>query len=201
MTDLNARGVEAAVEVKPLEWRYNTGGALVAEPSGLCRYIVSPSGRWYFNSEPMGKPGSEEKAKAAAQADYESRILSTLSPRPAGDNAGVGEAAHEITALRNDAYCDTDKGPMLWKDICQYAFDTIEHLRRVQLKAAKSEADALRKRVAELEATLKPFADKIFNDNGDITVDLSVRGEDLVKAYFLLRRAALTPSNKKDPLP
>ncbi|QIG76655.1 hypothetical protein EVC28_031 [Rhizobium phage RHph_I1_23] len=53
------------------------------------------------------------------------------------------EAKQEIERIRKDAYCDTDKAPMLWKDICQAAFDEIEHLRRVRLKKAFAKIEAI----------------------------------------------------------
>lgn len=48
---------------------------------------------------------------------------------------------------------------------------------------------------------LQPFADAVFNDNGDITVNLSaVEPDDFIKAYFALRQLsaapALTPAEK-----
>jgi hypothetical protein len=43
---------------------------------------------------------------------------------------------------------------------------------------------------AEAMEVLLPFANAVFNDNGDITVDRStVNYDDFVKAYFTLRAA------------
>ncbi|KAA0684578.1 hypothetical protein DTW90_36170 [Neorhizobium sp. P12A] len=44
----------------------------------------------------------------------------------------------EILRLRALAYCDTNKGPMLWKDIADDAFWKIEHLRRVEIRKLAS---------------------------------------------------------------
>jgi hypothetical protein len=88
------------------------------------------------------------------------------------------------------------------------ATDIVQRLRNLNpwgepgwpedIKEAAAHIEALQRRVEELEAALKPFADAIYNDNGDITVDLSVKSEDLVKAYFVLRRVALIQEKKKD---
>lgn len=56
-----------------------------------------------------------------------------------------------------------------------------------RLAAAEAERDAMRK-------ALKPFADAVFNDNGDMTVNLAApTSEDFIAAYFC-RRAALKGS-------
>lgn len=34
---------------------------------------------------------------------------------------------------------------------------------------------------------LRPFADAVYNDNGDMTINRDVKGDDLVAAYFLRR--------------
>ncbi len=40
-----------------------------------------------------------------------------------------------------------------------------------------------------LAVALEPFAAAVYNDNGDLTVNLSVNSEDLIRAYFTLRRS------------
>ncbi|WP_077961684.1 hypothetical protein [Ensifer adhaerens] len=41
---------------------------------------------------------------------------------------------------------------------------------------------------------LQPFADAVFNDNGDMTVDLSfAKADDFIKAYFVHRRLSTLP--------
>ena len=46
--------------------------------------------------------------------------------------------------------------------------------------------------IAELVKALKPFADAIFNDNGDVTCNYAAfDDDDLFRAYSLLKRAAL----------
>lgn len=49
-------------------------------------------------------------------------------------------------------------------------------------------------KIAELEAALKPFADRVYNDNGDVTVDrLGVTIEDFVAARKCLRKSSAPP--------
>lgn len=41
-----------------------------------------------------------------------------------------------------------------------------------------------------LREALKPFSDAVFNDNGDMTIDLGLAtSDDYVRAYFAYRRA------------
>lgn len=59
-----------------------------------------------------------------------------------------------------------------------------------QAEATKRELAELRKLVSECSDALSPFADAVFNDNGDMTVNLgSATGDDYVRAYFTDRRA------------
>jgi hypothetical protein len=54
-----------------------------------------------------------------------------------------------------------------------------------------SEADPLRKALEQAERALKPLADAVFNDNGDMTVNLpSPTSEECIAAYFVERRIA-----------
>jgi hypothetical protein len=51
-------------------------------------------------------------------------------------------------------------------------------------RAVKAEAEIERLRVA-----LKPFADAVYNDNGDMTIDHAGIGiEQFATAYFVMRR-------------
>ncbi|MBX5089398.1 hypothetical protein [Rhizobium lentis] len=93
------------------------------------------------------------------------------------DTRIMGEAADEIERLEEElqhfyALAVDDPGknpPTFWKD----------------------EAATLRDRCEKLEKALEPFADAVFNDNGDLTVNLSVDSEDLIRAYFTLRAALI----------
>jgi hypothetical protein len=105
--------------------------------------------------------------------------------------------------------------------------DSDLHRLRSELAAATARAEAAEKRADDLQAersrlyqakrdkedraltaererdaareALEPFADCVFNDNGDITTSLNtLKHEHLVAAYFTLkklRRAALAPGN------
>jgi len=77
------------VRVKPLEWRhFDNGNAWANTEVGLA-YYVYPDGSWsYRNGNPQPGGTSIDAAKAAAQADYEARILSAL----ASDASPRGEA-------------------------------------------------------------------------------------------------------------
>lgn len=85
------------VKVKPLEWEYHPAGAIAAPPTGHA-YIIDTrtKGRVYsikgFN--PQRQFASMDEAKAAAQADYERRILDALEP---GKPVTVQEAARVLT--------------------------------------------------------------------------------------------------------
>jgi hypothetical protein len=77
----------AGVTIKPLVWGYHPEGAIAAPPTGHA-YIIDTrmKGRVYsikgFN--PAREFESKDEAKAAAQADYEARIMAALEPAPAG---------------------------------------------------------------------------------------------------------------------
>jgi hypothetical protein len=77
----------AGVTIKPLVWEYHPAGAIAAPPTGHA-YIIDTrmKGRVYslkgFN--PAREFGSIDEAKAAAQADYEARIMAALETAPAG---------------------------------------------------------------------------------------------------------------------
>lgn len=57
---------------------------------------------------------------------------------------------------------------------------------------ARKYVESAEARNAELVKALKPFADAIFNDNGDVTCNYAAfDDDDLFRAYSLLKRAAL----------
>lgn len=73
--------VATALKVKPLVWEYHPAGAIAAPPTGHA-YIIDTrmKGRCYIIKGFMPQREFEtfEAAKAAAQADYERRILEAL---------------------------------------------------------------------------------------------------------------------------
>jgi hypothetical protein len=94
-----------AVRVKPLVWK--TGQALTSTGN----YIVvqedwDQEPFWFVlrNGKPAGKLGehsTEEAAKAAAQADYEARILAALEPTPSAPSPeAVARAALEWAEVK-----------------------------------------------------------------------------------------------------
>ena len=103
---LQARGGDVGVRVKPLEWRETNDGN---RRKGECFSTRSPVSfapiaahkthdGWWLNVDCKTYP-SLDAAKAAAQADYEARILAALEPAP--DLAELVEAAEaERDALR-----------------------------------------------------------------------------------------------------
>ena len=109
------------------------------------------------------------EAKAAAQDDYEQRILSALEPA----SLHKGESVAADRAMRGGEPCG-------WPD-CGCDFD-----------AKCSDAPAplpvtITPEQAVLDA-LQPFHDAVFNDNGDITVNGPYDYEFAVAAYFAHRK-------------
>lgn len=72
---------DLAVEVKPLEWDINRSTEQVGA-TGLFGevYVTRFGGKWFHNGECFDD--DIDAAKAAAQADYNARILSALTTRP-----------------------------------------------------------------------------------------------------------------------
>lgn len=61
------------------------------------------------------------------------------------------------------------------------------HLAARQIELALRQAGVVNE---QLEPALRPFADAVFNDNGDMTVNFSaVKHDDFVAAYLALRKA------------
>lgn len=76
----------SAVVVKPLEWTYRPWAAAewcASTNVGLEYFIRERGGQctWNRRLEPSIQAASIEDAKAAVQADYESRVLSCLAAR------------------------------------------------------------------------------------------------------------------------
>jgi len=102
--------------VKQLEWQEvpvpPSGESLSPSPVGL--YCIPHSGnRFYLHFRDkitLGDYSTLEKAKAAAQADYEQRILSTLKPEGEQSQIDLRNLADQIAALTlhpttSDDYC------------------------------------------------------------------------------------------------
>lgn len=99
-------GADAGVGVKPLEWEHQNRtmqAYTVSDSRGIDYYINQSFGSdcYYFatvkhNGAILYDGDDLEAAKAAAQADYERRILSALSkPAPVADNASA-EATYKV---------------------------------------------------------------------------------------------------------
>lgn len=72
------------VRVKPLDWEQSDNGNgpfwRGSRPTLVITYFVHEDGKWCSSADPTWrKAASLELAKAAAQADYEQRILSTIA--------------------------------------------------------------------------------------------------------------------------
>ena len=97
------------VVVKPLVWR-SSYGCLIANGVGIEYYAFTKG----WNTSLDGKTYSEESreaAKAAAQSDYESRILSALTIQPADPLSdprvvALVEAATKIASLQKSTLID-----------------------------------------------------------------------------------------------
>ena len=104
----------AGVTVKPLVWGYHPAGTIAAPPTGHA-YIIDTrmKGRVYSvkGFKPEREFGSLDEAKAAAQTDYEARIMAALEPAPAG--VTVQEAAKVlqelVTCVEDGCYCSEMK--------------------------------------------------------------------------------------------
>lgn len=75
------------VKVKSLEWERAVGykAKTYCADSIVGLYTVNVHGAVYFDSKLIASSGDLEDAKAAAQSDYTSRILSALSSSPVGE--------------------------------------------------------------------------------------------------------------------
>ena len=108
MTDAAAmlRACKGRVRVKPLVWEYHPAGKIAAPPTGHA-YIIDTrmKGRCYsvkgFN--PKREFDSLDEAKAAAQADYEARILAALEPAP--DHSDWNAALEAAAKVANHYQC------------------------------------------------------------------------------------------------
>lgn len=89
-----------SVKVKKLEWIEHPSGGLQAIAAGLARYRVHRNGMsWYLEQDYMG---SIDDPQAAAQADFERRILSAIEQD--GEPRAAAAAAFEEAAKIADEF-------------------------------------------------------------------------------------------------
>ncbi|MCA0846071.1 hypothetical protein [Salipiger thiooxidans] len=91
-----------ALTVKPLEWDDASDGKWSQSGTGAgWEYLIRDMGEYFLMPFPWKPPEhfqTMEEAKAAAQADYEGRILSALSDAPPCESARRSDApAREVT--------------------------------------------------------------------------------------------------------
>ena len=93
----NQETTHGRLAVKTLEWRaFDKHLTARAVPVGIYAIIVGISFEVRLDGNTVGKFGSYEEAKAAAQADYEMRIRSALSPAAtSGSEAGGGDVRED----------------------------------------------------------------------------------------------------------
>lgn len=154
----------SGVRVKPLEWReVNPDCHLAATPFGSIR--VYRDGTWYGQWSTEGDEQSADfgAAKAAAQADYEARILSALAseatPAPTSGSENGGELSRQLRdrARGAEEECRTDDA-----DLMLAAAKSIE-----RMDDAASEANALYLKMSAERDALKGAlegAKRRFND-------------------------------------
>lgn len=102
LSQAGARGVV----VKPLEWRhFDNGDAWAQTGCGLC-YFARRDGSWAHRNGDFVTVGTTlDEAKAAAQADYEARILAALAPSPS-----AGEPEERVLARVASIICEETCG-------------------------------------------------------------------------------------------
>lgn len=103
-SDCQQPDLVTAARVKPLVWGYHPMGWIAAPPTGQAYIIdIRVKGRVMFvkGMNPPPQFDTIEAAKAAAQADYEARILAALdlTPPTPQDAARVPEIAGQIREI------------------------------------------------------------------------------------------------------
>lgn len=88
------------VSVKPLEWVYDEMRGVWSAQDGFGRHYTVSDSQWFHGSlsEFIWVDGGYEAAKAAAQADYEARILSALDMQPTVSPELLA-TTHDVAAL------------------------------------------------------------------------------------------------------
>lgn len=190
------------VAIKPLEWRGSSSGSPVGEYVARKDFLAGDDAPWDLSLDGMGIGGvyaSLREAKAAAQADYEARILSALSPDPAlvalieeRDRLKV-ERDEAVTAFATGAYDDACRRET---GIHQHALAfTVEQLRKAEARAlaAEAECDALREALRDLADRAHQFGTfKIDEEDGD---PVAAWDASVVPALNAARRALTQETN------
>jgi hypothetical protein len=103
-------------------------------------------------------------------------------------NGEFGKAEHEAHKVANEAM-GRHFGMYRAIKLVEPEISTLLAEAR-KAEALEQENAELRKTVADCSDALSAFADSVFNDNGDMTVNLGwATGDDYVRAYFADRRA------------
>lgn len=168
-----------SVAVKALEWRSgSTQHRQVASVFDRPMYEAGiDNGRWYWlhnwNGLALRRVDSENEAKAAAQADYEARIISALSAQGQETNcAKCGMKKH--TPLRVDR---------MGGYVCLTCIDTALSAQ-VQDAAAKSLADAYQKYLDASDLYNERLAISKTKALGTMRVDEEYRAIDEARRAF-----------------
>ncbi|KSV78959.1 hypothetical protein N182_18345 [Sinorhizobium sp. GL2] len=149
---------------------------------------------WF--SKTVGKDGGQE-VEAEGHEEHTYARFNALFERGRAAGGFEGETQNLIRELTN-AMRDAAN----WRAETKIAL-RLEQQMRIEAQAALADAladpqPASTALVERLTKALEPFADACFNDNGDITVNLSAAGaEDFIKAYFV-HRSALSSSTSRE---
>lgn len=171
----------------------------VEETNGL----VSTKDGWFFADEDGNPIGKRFATWKEANAAWEARVAAP----PAADIEETAKAI-VVTEIYQKHGQYTEMGTAVEKRIATAlraerergkAADETARAYEASMRAAcdsrdqwRARADAAEAQVASLRVALEPFANAVFNDNGDMTVDLAfAKYDDYVRAYFANRRAAL----------
>jgi hypothetical protein len=128
-------------------------------------------------------PGNEGEAKD----DSGDPCFSNIAGMKADRDRQLGDEITELRARCEKAEAERDNA------------DSAATFATAQAIAAESRCAELVKALEEAERALKPLADAVFNDNGDMTVSLpSPTSEECIAAYFAEKhaRAALSQYRK-----
>jgi hypothetical protein len=142
--------------VKPLEWLEFDGDPDGIKAGEYWIYHESYGFQRYLGSVTVGKPHTTlEAAKAAAQADYEARILSAITIQPAAQAVAEAVAGAYAEAWRLAlSHRDYDNGGGYWDGVNDCATSIANEI------AASTPADAtaaLARRDAEVRKPLEDF--------------------------------------------
>jgi hypothetical protein len=180
--------VQPGVTVKPLEWQVFEGRGAKARAWKQANYLIA----WWKSRQQFevvaSYPGYQgeaigagfyptlEAAKAAAQADYEARILAALTPQPAPDVAGW----QPIETAPKDKLIDLRLGDKLIR--LGDALDAV--YRADSLELATYGESRIAERIAAIEpvqhldeSSIKP-GQLFFDGDGDVCV--AADGDNLV---------------------